>query len=526
MILKKWFLFASLFIFTFGCRSVRQESFSETATLSQGEASGNLCAALRGNGQRIFAHFGALAAVTEDVGLIKGVGGSSSGTISSFVYESIYMNPDLRKCGSGVCDETTVRSRISLLLKSIEAFLTLGAEIPEVQAVTYFIARLEKLRNSSLVSNSRDEDFEKNLKVIFDPENLGIIDKELLAFVGDDAIPFEYRKATTHEQITTFGKFSAEDPKILYTPGLIDFSAFARLMGKMASFYAGYQDISERGWGRFFENCKNEKDKLWEDFSGQCKEEFSNMVRAFYKGPQGRNRADDLIGANIPAVLSTSVVFDDASFLSFQRGKSAFRDPVKFSSFLASHAGIYDFKNVYFGHWHAPKDGPNLLSAAASKGSSDLQWAKFKSLGQAPWHTALRLSPAEPGLANGQIFEANGKKHISFGGWSNLFPVETLSALSGCDEIAYISRRGNDGRFLYKITSHLGMDESTGDRLYDLKSETSSFRKAVRASDYLMCTDWDWTPLENLDSFKFLVAEGYTTPIRKKGNFGPNVGCN
>jgi hypothetical protein len=54
------------------------------------------CAAIRGNGQYLFSHFGALARFTEEFGAFQATVGGSSTSITSFIYESLLMNPGLK----------------------------------------------------------------------------------------------------------------------------------------------------------------------------------------------------------------------------------------------------------------------------------------------------------------------------------------------------------------------------------------------------------------------------------------------
>src|SRR5574338_1035238 len=62
-----------------------------------------VCAAVRGNGQLIFAHFASLARITEHYGPLWGSAGGSSGSITQFLLESIQMNPAVASCGEYEC---------------------------------------------------------------------------------------------------------------------------------------------------------------------------------------------------------------------------------------------------------------------------------------------------------------------------------------------------------------------------------------------------------------------------------------
>src|SRR5262249_23758318 len=64
----------------------------------------SLCAAVRGNGESILTHFASLAHITEHYGKIGGMAGGSSGSITTFTYESILKNPVVHSCGGSPCE--------------------------------------------------------------------------------------------------------------------------------------------------------------------------------------------------------------------------------------------------------------------------------------------------------------------------------------------------------------------------------------------------------------------------------------
>src|SRR5690606_16621521 len=81
-----------------------------------------LCAAVRGNGPYILVHFAGLARVVEHYGVVDGIAGGSSGSLSTFLYDSILENPAVSRCGSRRCSESERAARVSLALKSIEGY--------------------------------------------------------------------------------------------------------------------------------------------------------------------------------------------------------------------------------------------------------------------------------------------------------------------------------------------------------------------------------------------------------------------
>ncbi|MES3037770.1 MAG: hypothetical protein V4736_07680 [Bdellovibrionota bacterium] len=77
-----------------------------------------LCVALRGNGFRIASHFGSLAKIVETSGMPDAVVGSSSGSISAFLLDSVALNPWVHQ--SSPEDK---KLEAALLLKTMPEFI-------------------------------------------------------------------------------------------------------------------------------------------------------------------------------------------------------------------------------------------------------------------------------------------------------------------------------------------------------------------------------------------------------------------
>ncbi|NNE73490.1 MAG: hypothetical protein HKN26_07500, partial [Acidimicrobiales bacterium] len=84
-------------------------------------ARSSTCAGVRGNGQNLFAHYGSLARHVEEYGAITCVAGGSSGSITAFILESIWANPDVHNCRNDRpgCNRRGRDARMALLLKSV-----------------------------------------------------------------------------------------------------------------------------------------------------------------------------------------------------------------------------------------------------------------------------------------------------------------------------------------------------------------------------------------------------------------------
>ena len=85
------------------------------------------CAGIRGNGQNLFAHYGALARHVEEYGAVTCVAGGSSGSITTFLLESIWANPDVHNCArTALLAAATVTPRMALMLKSVIGLVDTG----------------------------------------------------------------------------------------------------------------------------------------------------------------------------------------------------------------------------------------------------------------------------------------------------------------------------------------------------------------------------------------------------------------
>jgi hypothetical protein len=298
-------------------------------------------------------------------------------------------------------------------------------------------------------------------------------------------------RATRWTKTTTWDTSSTD---ILFRPGLLDFKNVARRVGRMGTFYSSLAPIDSKKMNGFLENCAAEgyREKPWSKIGGspldptECGEMFYSMLASFRSQlipneQKFKSRINDQIGANFPALISTAVITGDAT-KAFNKAKKAYLSGVK-PEFSAS------FEDIKFGYFGSSKDLDRVAKEA--KLSDDYKSTKFLTLGAATWAEALRLSPAEPGLANGQSIN---QELISVGGWSDLFPVLPLKSI-GCDSVTYVTRQGGQPKFATGVAKLLGMSDGDTTKMFSMQTkaskELSSYERAVDISDAIWCTDWD-----------------------------------
>ena len=253
-----------------GCEGTSTETTSGLrADPANPERSPALCAAVRGNGQLIWAHFGALARILESEGrLIDGIAGGSSASMTAFLYESIVNNPAVRRADLSPAAQA---DRAALLMKSIYHWIAVFGDTPEGRALSHIAEVQAKLAGFDR-GRLDDEDLAEVRQALEDlalllqsKEIIGLIDKEMIDFLLDTSLLqtesgegqriFHFRVNEIKKGLEGFGSFSASDPAILYRPGFIDFRQVARYLGAIGDFYADSHGLNAGRLDGWFDQC-------------------------------------------------------------------------------------------------------------------------------------------------------------------------------------------------------------------------------------------------------------------------------
>ena len=469
------------------------------------------CVGVRGNGPRIFSHFGALARIHEHVGPIDGIAGGSSGSVTTFLTESMYANPNVFECGKQTCSDARVGLRMSLMFKSIAGYLEVFGDSEEVVAFQQLAPLLPKIRErdiGGLIEEGNFLEARDALVTIFESEDIrDLINEEVIDLLKNSPDPV-YHVKDVWESIQNFGSFTVDSPLVFLRPGILDFDALADKIDRLASFYAAYGPADDAAWQSFFARCTDDtRGKSWDAIAdmpagdGQtCGELFRSMASAYRETYVANeetleSRLDDPVGRYLTTLVSTSVLEDDAAD-TFYRARRKYRAAEEYTFDVS-------FDDVSFGYWGRAEtleqvaDNPN--------GYEDAKTAKFRSLGEAPYEEVLDYSPAEPGLARA-LEITDGR--ISAGGWSDLEPSLVLKN-AGCDEVVLVTRRGASRGFGTAVARQLGMTDAQADALYDLDGE-SAVRRSLAEADGVGCTAWDKFTNQQIDEIR---RDGYTAPL-------------
>ncbi|HWB74434.1 MAG TPA: hypothetical protein VG755_05755 [Nannocystaceae bacterium] len=489
------------------------------------QADRRVCAAVRGNGQLIFAHFAALARITEHYGPLWGSAGGSSGSITQFLLESIQMNPAVASCGDYECARLEQGARISLMLKSLTGYAAVLGDTSEAAAFGQLGPLVKKFQDSGIAALAETDPIAAQqalLDLLGSDDLRDLINDELVETVTSSPDPAFHVKDIVGA-LSQLGSFSVGctpeqtamgcNPKAIFVrPGLLDFGALVEKIGRIADFYAGYGPQDPVRMAAWLDACAEPARGLdWAQIAAlpmndtTCGAELTDMITQYRAAVLADGtvprRIGEPIGAHLNALVSTSVLTGDAVG-KFEQARSDYSAAQPYTMDIA-------FDDVRFGYW----GGDDALYQVESnpKRFDDLKTAKFLSLGNATWGEAMSFSPAEPGLARALEIDAT---HVSAGGWSDLAPTLVLDNL-GCEEIVYVTRRGDESGFATGIAKDFGMDDAGGAALYDLGAQ-SSFTRSLEAASAVWCTDWNAQSATDLAG---VFADAYGAPMESSAPF-------
>lgn len=468
-----------------------------------GLGEGSLCLAVRGNGPRATAHFSSIARIYEHYGLLDGVAGGSSGSVTTFFVTSAQSNPYL---GDGV--DAAVRA--AFLFKSLHGFLEVLATTDEASAGQTLAAVSKRIQEEGVegMLESNPAGAVLALRSILESDDLrDLINPEAIELLQSSPNPV--RHAQDMVEIAKAGvAFNAEDPRIFITPGLIDFDSFVDRLGRVGGYLAGDAPVHPAAMGDLLDACAapsvgldwNAIRDLPANAGATCGERFDDLVKEYLSAleadPASSNRVFERIGDRMPAMAITAVLDGPAS--------DAWRTAR--TAYLADDAWTLDvdFNDVRVGYWGAPEHLERL--SANPRAYTDLRTAKTTTLGTSTWAEILAASPAEPGLSRG-VELADGR--VSVGGWPDPVPALALKNI-GCDNVILLTREGRASTFITAVAALLGQTDEDASGLWDLDNPSSSFVAALEESDGVWCTNWDAPEMMDLPA---MFTSGYDAPM-------------
>ncbi len=464
------------------------------------------CVALRGNGTHAVAHIMSLARITTEWGEIQGIAGGSSATITSFLYESILLNPAVRETEGPARNEA-----IAMMLKSVIGYMNETMQSPEWSSLKIIGSLASKLSESG-VSSLPENEYSKvaqDLRVVLSHEEIrGMVNPEIFGMLVNASSPafndHKTKVAEVKKSVASLTALDASDPDVFFRPGLLDFPHFVEIVGRISDFYAGF-GVDRAGFSNLIKDCApGTSDLLWPEIAakkisgGTCGAKFGALVRAWRSSDDYRlgRRLKSTPGLALQSIMTTSVVQDPAALQKIFEYEKLYHQGVERKLGLS-------FGDVKFGYWVSkgfPSDVLDRWAAANPDGKS----SKALSLGEArTWREILEKSPREPSLGKYVVF-APGEPaagSISLGGWADLHPVQVLKA-AGCGKVVYVTRRTPETTFISAgkpfegrkpsgLAELLGMTAGDYDAIYNLDSKKSAFARALDEADGVWCTNWN-----------------------------------
>jgi hypothetical protein len=485
-----------------------------------------LCAAVRGNGHYIVTHFASLARITEHYGLIDAMAGGSSGSITTFIYESIRKNPAMNTCAGKRCSASEKAARVSLALKSLEGYGRGVAGADDAVLVGDFLGvakTLQKQVEDQGISKLATTDVVKasqKLQLLMAAPKLGrLINPEVFEMLNDtEHLPFNVNEILT--SIRTLGAFAVDDNRLFFRPGVLNWKELAILFGRVADFYAGVGAADSSAQAAWLDECATKTLGLeWPNAAtvptatgSTCGDLFASMVSAYrakaLPSDAMPQRLSEKVGAAGPIrKLVLTSLLEGPAVAEYERSRATYRSAIHPKGSIPFEI---DFKNVKVGYWGAAKDLAKVVDPSTAV---DLKSKKAASLGDATWLEVLTSSPAEPGLSR---FVKLPDGHYSAGGWSDLAPTIALSKM-GCARTVYITRERDESPFPGKIAVELGMSEAEWHELFDLSVPTSSFSVSVAKADAVWCTNWNsFTDFQQRE----MAADSWNAPFEVRPSFG------
>ena len=491
------------------------------------------CVALRGNGTHIVAQVMGLAKILPKWGEIHVFAGGSSSTITTFIYESISLNKAVR-----TLDEKSKASALALLLKSTIGYASQVTAEPEWQALLSFKTLAAQLQEKGAFDLSRT-DYSKlaaDISTIFGSDEFrDLINPEIFLKLRplNDIVQFRLNVREVQKAALSLVNLDAEDSDVFFRPGVVNFSKFVSLIGRVADFYAGYGH-NPPDMSAFINECSAGTDNmLWSEISakqtrgGTCGERFTAMIRNWrtHANEVSKHRIDDIPGLATKSIMITSVVKD-------QEAINKLRDYDHLYGASQPRRLQINFDHIRFGYWVSPGLPPGLIDAWAES-SNDWKAKKAIDLGsKSTWRQILEKSPQEPSLGKYVTFESN--EHlagaVSLGGWADLHPVQVLKA-AGCQEVIYLTRRTDETVFISKglpfegrkpsgLAELLGMNKTGFENIYSLDNHESSFSSALKAADGVWCTDWNkFSAYEQVG----IALDAWNSPMLTKNQHLENI---
>ncbi len=523
-------------------------------------AQNNYCIGLRGNGELIPAHWGALSHTIETFGVPQAMAGGSSASVSTFFVDQLMQNEFIES----ESDPVQKAIKLAFLVKSIQGYIYARLSQPEWQSFVQFVkgathseeSLLQQLDN--LLSDMSYLKIRQIIKVVgkireskvFYGPSIEKFDKKLSEFSyfsWDDWTLLKTYAKQIRISISLIGKFDAKnDASLLIRDGVINFPAISEQYARVASFYRliDATPLLKLRFGNYMKMCSTlSVGKTWDEFVSKnrfCQSALEILTNQYFS--ETYVNTSHVLDAKMGQGLGTLVT---AGFVQGDSASVLRRSKAEFEMTFAEDAGdvVLSEKDIFFGYV-GNEDRLRAVEKSFSDKPSPYLIAdksrRFKAMGHATWRMGLDISANEPGLGAYTEKLFNGNKVLAIGGWTDLHPMPVLKA-SGCEKVVYVNRIGGDTIFGQGLAKRIfnfdnipwedldpyepnlsknqklnnnGRPEdqtSLWSNMYNLANPNSSYAYSISLADAVVCTNWN-----NFDvtkQFSELIRDSYNAPI-------------
>jgi len=493
--------------------------FNALAEIADEQSLNKYCVAVRGNGGRGGAHFSALARTHEQYGMLWGIAGASSGSVISFIVDSIYGNPLLYDCDGARCDPQETAARAALLMKSELSRGASLAEFPESATfLLYFriVPMLQEHKVEQLLEVAPDKGLAALRMILSSASIQSSVNHEILEILDQSQNPIVVAKDIVNG-LFLGAEFKVDNPNALIRPGIVSYRALIEFLGKVGDFYALQGDFADSaGMNDYFKACATPgHGKPWSEVqrlpAGQstCGQTYSQLIKNYYLAANARGyasqRLNQSIGTNLHTLVGTALIGGQSA----QRWQDA-RE--KYLKGLPNNWApqLADLQVGYFG---TNEDLDRLQSNPLRL--TDIKTQKNYALNNQTWRDALSTSLAEPSISRGVELSTH-HSHVAIGGWIDLQPVQPLLSI-GCQEVVLQTTEGSIlGGYSDQVLGLFNPTQAERLKFNSLSDTESSVSQALTRATAINCIPYDKIAISDLEG---LGNAGWNAPLYSRSAF-------
>jgi hypothetical protein len=477
------------------------------------------CVAIRGNGGRGAAHISALANSHERYGMLWGIAGASSGSVVSFIIDSIYGNPLLRDCEGTRCNPKETAARAALLMKSELGRTASLSQFPEATAFTMFF-RIATLIKEQDVENLLDKDPQEGMsrlrQLLLLPALSNIINPEILRTIEQSPHPVAVAKDIV-KGLLLGASFEFDGLNTFVRPGIVSFPKLTEFLGRIGDFYSLQGEFADRqGMATYLKSCATSGlHRPWKQVreipagDSTCGQMYTRLLQDYYQKARNSERPsvrlDQVVGTNLHALVATARL-EGPSAKKWVQAQLSYRSGESWSGVLP----LRDLTIGYFG----TDDVLDRLHANKFQ-FDDIRTSKIRILKGQTWRDALNASPAEPGISSG-VKLTTQELAIGLGGWIDLHQVQPLLNI-GCDNVVLQTTEGSMlNQYSDKVLDLFDASPSEHVSFFSFDQINSSLAQALKYASGIKCIDYDRYSILDIDG---LSEAGWNAPFLTKLNF-------